>query len=79
MYRSLSANEGLEQIARRSINHCVLPPGAGPGHLNMSVLIFPMTLVVLDVAASVVYALDGDWRRAVYWFAAAVLTTAITV
>jgi hypothetical protein len=44
----------------------------------MSVLLFPTVLIVLDVAASVVYAFDGDVRRCIYWFAAAVLTASIT-
>lgn len=44
----------------------------------MNPLIFPTTLIVLDLAASAVYAVYGDWRRAIYWFAAAVLTTCVT-
>lgn len=39
---------------------------------------FPMTLIVLDVGAACVYALDGDWRRMTYWLAAAVLTVTVT-
>lgn len=41
-------------------------------------LIFPTALIVLDVAAAGVYAIDGDWRRCVYWFAAATLTACVT-
>jgi len=40
--------------------------------------IFPSILIVLDIAASIVYACSGDWRKAVYWFAAAVLTFVVT-
>ena len=40
--------------------------------------IFPITLIVLDVAAGAVYACHGDWRKVIYWIAAAVLTTAVT-
>lgn len=40
--------------------------------------IFPITLIALDVGAAAVYALDADWRRAIYWFAAAVLTSCVT-
>jgi len=43
-----------------------------------AVLIFPTILIVLDVGAALVYALDMDWRRAIYWLAAAVLTTCVT-
>lgn len=41
--------------------------------------IFPTMLIILDVAAALVYMFkDGDWRKSTYWFAAAVLTFAIT-
>lgn len=40
--------------------------------------IFPTALIVLDVCASAVYALDCDWRRVVYWLAAGVLTASVT-
>jgi len=39
---------------------------------------FPTMLIVLDVAASARYAIDGDWRRAIYWLSAAVLTSTVT-
>lgn len=39
---------------------------------------FPVILIVLDLAAAAVYACHGDWRKGVYWFAAAVLTSAVT-
>lgn len=40
--------------------------------------LFPSVLIALDVAASIVYFAATDWRRAIYWFAAAVLTTCVT-
>jgi hypothetical protein len=40
--------------------------------------VFPALLIVLDVAAALVYALDADARRAIYWLAAAVLTAVVT-
>ena len=40
--------------------------------------IFPTLLITLDLLASGVYALHLDWRRCIYWFAAAVLTASIT-
>lgn len=39
---------------------------------------FPITLIVLDVLASLVYLYFSDYRRAVYWLAAAVLTASVT-
>ena len=41
---------------------------------------FPTLLIVLDVFAAAGYALNGwdDWRKVVYWLAAAVLTTVVT-
>lgn len=39
---------------------------------------FPSVLIALDVAAAVVYATCGDWRRFIYWLAAATLTATVT-
>ncbi len=41
--------------------------------------LFPIAIILLNLGAAVVYGLAGDWRRAVYWAAAAVLTTAVTL
>jgi len=40
--------------------------------------IFPTVLMVLDICAAVCYVPTGDWRKVVYWTAAAVLTAVIT-
>lgn len=40
--------------------------------------VFPAVMIVLDVAAALVYAVEPDVRRAVYWLAAAVLTFVVT-
>jgi len=40
---------------------------------------FPTILIFLDVCAAARYGLEpGEWRRAVYWAAAAVLTASVT-
>jgi hypothetical protein len=39
---------------------------------------FPCCLIVLNLCASVTYALSGDYRRTIYWIAAAVLTSCLT-
>lgn len=44
----------------------------------MATKIFPVILIVLDVAAGAVYACHGDWRKTIYWLAAAVLTAVVT-
>ena len=41
-------------------------------------LVFPTILIVLDVAAAVVYMANGDARRFIYWMAAATLTATVT-
>lgn len=41
-------------------------------------LVFPSLMIVLSVGSAIVYAFDGDWRRAVYWGAASVLTASVT-
>ena len=40
--------------------------------------IFPTLLIILDVCAAVGYLPTGDWRKVIYWLAAATLTTVIT-
>jgi hypothetical protein len=40
--------------------------------------LFPIVLIALDLMASAVYAYHWDIRRTIYWFAAAVLTAAVT-
>lgn len=44
----------------------------------MSVKIFPIALIALDIAAGAVYAGNGDWRKTIYWLAAATLTATVT-
>ena len=44
----------------------------------MNEKIFPTVLIILDIGASMVYWSKGDWRKGVYWIAAAVLTFVIT-
>ena len=39
---------------------------------------FPTVMIVLDLAAAVVYLYHGDFRKVIYWAAAAVLTTSVT-
>jgi len=40
--------------------------------------IFPTTMIILALGASVTYAIDGDWRKTVYWLAAATLNFVVT-
>lgn len=40
--------------------------------------IFPTILIALDVAAAVPYAVQSNWRMAIYWLAAATLTACVT-
>lgn len=40
--------------------------------------ILPTVLIVIDIGAAGMYALDADLRRVIYWLAAAVLTAAVT-
>ena len=41
--------------------------------------LFPLSLIVLDLAASLTYAWFLDWRMCAYWFFAAALTLTITL
>lgn len=40
--------------------------------------VFPLILILLDIAAAVVAPIHKDFRKAVYWGAAAVLNIAVT-
>jgi hypothetical protein len=41
--------------------------------------IFPLILIILDIAAAIVYGIvDMDIRKVIYWIAAAVLTITVT-
>ena len=40
--------------------------------------VFPTLLVLLSVCAAIGYVPTGDWRRVIYWLAAAVLTAVVT-
>jgi len=40
--------------------------------------LFPTILIILSIAAGIVYAVKGDVRHACYWFAAAVLNISVT-
>jgi hypothetical protein len=44
----------------------------------MSPKALPTVLIIIDVAASIVCAYHGDWRKTVYWAAAAALTYVVT-
>jgi len=40
--------------------------------------VLPTVLIVIDVLAAIGYIPTGDWRRVVYWLAAAALTWTVT-
>ncbi len=40
--------------------------------------LFPTLLIVLDICAAAAYLPSSDWRKVIYWPAAATLTTVIT-
>lgn len=44
----------------------------------MSAKILPTVLILIDIAASVPYLMQGDIRRFIYWLAAATLTACVT-
>lgn len=41
--------------------------------------VFPFAVIGLSFAASVPYALQGDWRRSVFWFCAGILNLMMTL
>lgn len=40
--------------------------------------LFPIILICLNLCASAAYFGAGDWKRGIYWIAAATLTATIT-
>ena len=44
----------------------------------MTKYIFPITLIILDLGAALMYALNKDFKMATYWIAAAVLNCCVT-
>lgn len=40
--------------------------------------IFPCVLIALDLLAAVVYAINKDYKKSVYWLAAAILNIMVT-
>jgi hypothetical protein len=40
--------------------------------------LFPCVIIALSGGAGVVYVLDGDWRKGIYWLAAAVIGVVVT-
>ncbi len=40
--------------------------------------IFPLVLIIIDLLAAVIYAANKDYKKAVYWVAAAVLNITVT-
>lgn len=48
------------------------------GNMVKPEYIFTLLLILLDVGAAVVYAVQKDYKKAVYWLAAAVLNVTVT-
>ncbi len=42
------------------------------------VQLFPTIMIALSVCSAIMYLIDGDYRKAIYWFAAAVLSATVT-
>lgn len=44
----------------------------------MNKFIFPVALILLDLGAALVYGINGDVRKVIYWIAAAILNITVT-
>ena len=40
--------------------------------------LFANVILILDIGASIVYLCQGDYRRGIYWFAAALITATVS-
>lgn len=43
-----------------------------------TVQILPVVLILIDLGAAIGYFIAGDWKRGIYWIAAATLTATVT-
>ena len=50
----------------------------GKEKTRMNIYFFPVALILLDVGAAVMCVIGKDYKRAVYWLAAAVLNVTVT-
>ena len=50
----------------------------GKEKTKMSMYIFPVALILLDVGAAIMCIIGKDYKRAVYWLAAAALNVTVT-
>ena len=41
--------------------------------------LFPAAMMLASAGASLVYLINADWRRAIYWAAATVITASVTL
>lgn len=39
--------------------------------------LFPTILIILDILAGIVYFIYGDWKKGIYWIAAAILSACV--
>lgn len=39
---------------------------------------FPSAMIIISLSAAGVYAMAKDWRKVIYWIAAATITTSVT-
>lgn len=40
--------------------------------------IFPILIILIDIGSAIMYGINHDWRKVLYWGAAAVLNIALT-
>lgn len=43
------------------------------------IYLFPVAIIILNIGAAVMYGIGGDWRKFIYFAAAAVLNIAVVV
>jgi len=42
------------------------------------IYIFPLILIIIDVLAAIPYFIHGDYKKGIYWIAAAILNICVT-
>lgn len=66
-------------LAREGLDDGLRQPGNMVGESSVTrAQLFPTIIIVLMVGSAVVCATTGDWRRAIFWGAAAVVNASVT-
>lgn len=71
--------EKCSKISDEETSRILSGETSGKERKRMSMYIFPIALIVLNIGAAVMCFCGKDYKKAVYWLAAAVLNISVTI